>query len=120
MKKVLLLVVCLFFLVGCSRNEEKEIAVDFLAAKEKIINENAILIDVRTRDEYDKEHIDGAVLLTLDDINEDSVKDVIESKDSVIIVYCQSGNRSKQAVIKLNDLGYDEVYDLGSIDNWED
>jgi len=45
---------------------------------------------------------------------------VVESKDSVIIVYCQSGNRSKQAVIKLNDLGYDEVYDLGSIDNWED
>ena len=119
MKKVLLLVVCLFFLVGCSGNEQKEITVDFLAAKEKIINENAVLIDVRTRDEYDKEHIDGAVLLTLDDINEDSVKDVIESKDSVIIVYCQSGNRSHQALEQLKSLGYTEVYDFGAMSNWK-
>lgn len=118
MKKILLLVVCLFFLVGCSNNEE-DITVDFLGAKDKIINENAVLLDVRTQDEYDKGHIDGAVLLTLDDINEDSVKDVVESKKSVIIVYCQSGNRSSQAVTKLNKLGYDAVYDLGSINNWE-
>ena len=119
MKKILVCLVCLFFLAGCSEDVE-DYNVTYMEAKEKIINEEAILVDVRTEDEYNEKHIDGAVLLTLDEITEDSIKDIVDTKDDVIIVYCQSGNRSKQALNKLNDLGYSEVYDLGAMSNWEE
>ena len=70
-------------------------------------------------EEYDIDHLENAI-----NINSETIKYTIKGKikdyDTPIIVYCQSGRRSSQAVTKLNDLGYDEVYDLGSIDNWED
>lgn len=118
MKKLLIILLGVFCLVGCSSSDDS--TVSYLEAKEKIINEGAILVDVRTEEEYNTEHIDGAVLLTLDTINEESVASVIENKDTPIIVYCQSGNRSGQALDLLKDLGYSEVYDLGAISNWEE
>lgn len=120
MKKILLVFICMFFLVGCSNNSSDNTLVSYMEAKEKIINEGAILVDVRTEDEYDDEHIDGAILLTLDQINEDSAKDIIDDKNKVIIVYCRSGNRSSQAVTILNNLGYNNVYDLGAMSNWKE
>ena len=106
--------------VGCSGNNNDDGMVDYLEAKEMIINENAVLLDVRTQEEYDTSHINGSVLLTLDNITEDTVSAVINSKDTVIIVYCRSGNRSAQAKVKLEQLGYTNVYDLGSMDNWKE
>lgn len=121
MKKFLLVIVCMLCLVGCSDGKEDgDTSVSYLEAKEKIINENAVLIDVRTEEEYNEKHIDGAILLTLDDIDEDSIKNIVSDKDAVIILYCQSGNRSSQALTKLTDLGYKEVYDLGAMSNWEE
>lgn len=119
MKKILVFIICSFLLVGCSSDGNSK-NVSYREAKEKIINENAILIDVRTEEEYNAEHIDGAVLLSLDNINEDSITDIVDDKDDVIIVYCKSGNRSSQALTKLEDLGYNEVYDLGAMSNWEE
>lgn len=119
MKKFFIISLCLFFLVGCS-SDNNDKSVSYMEAKEKIINEGAILVDVRTEDEYNTKHIDGAVLLTLDEINADSIKDVVDSKDDVIIVYCRSGNRSNQALKLLEELGYTEVYDLGAMSNWEE
>ena len=118
MKKYLLIILCLFFLVGCSSNDNN--MVNYVEAKEKIINEGAILLDVRTQEEYDDGHIDGAVLLPLDSISEDSIKDVVDNNKTVIIVYCRSGNRRAQALEKLNDLGYENVYDLGAMSNWKE
>lgn len=118
MKKYLLIILCLFFLVGCSG--EKSNKVNYVEAKEKIINEGAILLDVRTKDEYDEGHIDGAVLLPLDSISEDSVKKVVDNNKMVIIVYCRSGNRSAQALEMLKELGYDNVFDLGAMSNWKE
>lgn len=120
MKRFLLIFIMVLFMVGCSSEGTNDISVNYLEAKEKIINEGAILVDVRTQEEYDTKHIEGAVLLTLDTIDEVSILDVADSKDDVIIVYCQSGNRSGQAVEKLNSLGYKNVYDLGSMSNWEE
>ncbi len=74
---------------------------------------DALIIDVRTKDEFNEKHIKGAQNIPLDEIN--SIK---EKKDKQIIVYCQSGNRSITAAKKLIDLGYTKVYNLGSIDNW--
>lgn len=119
MKKLIILLVGIICLVGCSSSSDNGL-ISYMDAKEQIINHGAILVDVRTLDEYNSNHIDGAILLTLDSINEDTALDVIENKDTPIIVYCQSGNRSSQAVTLLEDLGYTEVYDLGSINNWEE
>ena len=120
MKKFFLIFMCLSFLVGCSKQDDNDMIVTYLEAKEKIINEKAILIDVRTEDEYNESHIDGAVLFTLNTIDENTVTDVISSKEDVVIVYCRSGNRSAQALEKLNSLGYKNVYDLGAMSNWEE
>jgi len=117
MKKFIVLVLCFVCLCGCSN--ENDTIISLVEAKEKIINEGAILMDVRTEEEYNQEHIDGAVLLTLDTINEESVANVVSSKDDVIIVYCQSGNRSHQALEQLKSLGYTEVYDFGAMSNWK-
>lgn len=119
MKKFFVVIVCSFLLIGCS-SETEDKSVSYLEAKEKIINEGAILIDVRTKEEYNTEHIDGAILLPVDSIDENSIKDIVSDKDDVIIVYCQSGNRSSKALDTLESLGYTEVYDLGAISNWEE
>ena len=120
MKKLFILLLGAFLVSGCSNTKEDNGLISYIEAKEKIINEGAIVVDVRTEAEYNENHIVGAVLLTLDNINEDTVSNVINSKDTPIIVYCRSGNRSSQALIKLEDLGYTQVYDLGAIDNWEE
>lgn len=119
MKKLFVLFLGVFLLVGCSNNSDNGL-ISYKDAKEKIINEGAIVVDVRTLDEYNEKHIGGAVLLSLDTINEEAVANVIDSKETPIIVYCQSGNRSSQALTKLEALGYTNVYDLGSINNWEE
>ena len=119
MKKLFILVLCFICFSGCSSKEDNGL-ISYMEAKEMIINDGAILIDVRTEDEYNEKHIDGSVLLTLDTIDEEKALSVIASKDTPIIVYCQSGNRSGQALSKLEALGYTEVYDLGSINNWKE
>lgn len=119
MKKLFIFII-LFLLVGCSSNEDSNGLISYMDAKEKIINDGAIVVDVRTESEYNEKHIDGSILLTLDTIDENSVSNIINSKDTPIIVYCKSGNRSSQALTKLESLGYTEVYDLGSIDNWKE
>ena len=117
MKKYFLLLL-LFFMLGCSSSDDSN--VNYMKAKELIINNGAILVDVRTEDEYNSGHIEGAVLLTLDDIDKDTAYDVIGDVDNYVIVYCKSGVRSEEAYNKLKDLGYNNVYNLGSIDNWKE
>lgn len=121
MKKFVVILICSFCLVGCSdKNDNNENLISYVEAKEQIINYGAILMDVRTEEEYNEKHIDGAILVPLDTIDEDSVAVEVPNKETAIIVYCQSGNRSHQAVEKLKSLGYSNVYDLGAISNWKE
>lgn len=124
MKKILFYsLILIIILSGCSSdnsNKTNDEKVNYVQAKEMIINDGALMVDVRTKDEYDEGHIEGAVLLPVDEITEDSVKKIVDSKDSIMIVYCKSGVRSNQAAIKLKELGYKNVYDLGSISNWNE
>ena len=115
MKKLFILLVGIFLLSGCS-NESSNGLISYMDAKEKIINEGAVVVDVRTAAEYNENHIAGAINIPLDSIS----GAVSLNPDKPIIVYCQSGNRSSQALIKLKNLGYSDVYDLGSIDNWKE
>ena len=123
MKRVLMILFCICLLTGCGgekKVDKNDNVVSYMEAKEKIINDGAILLDVRTIDEYNEKHIDGAILLPLEEIEEDKISSIVNSKDSPIIVYCKSGNRSHQALLKLQALGYSEIYDLGAMSNWKE
>ena len=123
MKRYLLIIMllCCICFTGCSNEQKDSSKISYMEAKEKIINEEAILVDVRTQEEYDEKHIDGAVLLTLDYMaDENTVSSILPDKKHPIIVYCKSGVRSHQAIERLQSLGYDNVYDLGAMSNWKE
>lgn len=77
-----------------------------------------VIVDVRRKDEYDEGHIPGAVLIPNESIN-DSRPQELEDLDQVILIYCRSGNRSKQAAQKLSDIGYTKIYEFGGINTWD-
>ncbi len=79
------------------------------------LDEQGIIIDVRTNAEYNEGHLKESVNIPLDEI--ESITKKYSDKDSLLYLYCQSGTRSKEAVNKLIDLGYTNIYDLGGINN---
>lgn len=79
--------------------------------------EDYVILDVRTRDEYDSGHIPGAVCLPNEEIGSEDPA-VLPDKDQLVLVYCRSGNRSAQAARKLAVLGYTDVVDFGGINAW--
>ena len=86
-------------------------------AKERMEKEaDVIILDVRTQEEYDSGHIKNAVCLPNEDIL--SEPDILPDKGRQILVYCRSGNRSKQAAQKLADMGYENVLEFGGILDW--
>ena len=76
-----------------------------------------ILLDTRTREEYDQSHIPGALLIPHTEIAQ-RAEEELPDKDQVILVYCRSGNRSKQASEVLAELGYTHVKEFGGIHTW--
>jgi rhodanese-related sulfurtransferase len=79
--------------------------------------ETAILIDVRSENEYRYQRIEGAMLIPVDQIHELALQ-MIPDLTATYIVYCRTGNRSQNAVNILLQLGYEHVYDLGGILDW--
>lgn len=92
--------------------------IDHETAHNLIINENAVLIDVREEEEFALKHADGAVLIPVDSIDDFSAEQVIDTKATPIIVYCRSGNRSALAATRFDKLGYERIYDAGSMVGW--
>ncbi len=76
-----------------------------------------IIVDVRRQDEYDAGHIPGAVLIPNESIGTQMPAE-LPDLDQIILVYCRSGNRSKQASQKLADMGYTNIYEFGGINTW--
>ena len=120
MKRIFpLLLSLLLLLTGCGGNASgayQQITQE--AAKEMMDTQEVIILDVREQDEYDSGHIPGAVLLPVGAIDEDTAAEVIPEKDSTVLVYCRSGNRSKTASAALADLGYTNIYEFGGINTW--
>ena len=79
--------------------------------------EGCIILDVRTREEYDQGHIPGAILIPDTEI-EAKAADLLPDKDQLMLVYCRSGRRSKLAAQSLADLGYTNIRELGGILDW--
>ena len=121
MKRILALIFAmLLVLTGCgettAENSYQQITQE--EAKEMMDTQEAIVLDVREQHEYESGHILGAVLLPVGTITEDTAAAVIPEPDSVVLVYCRSGNRSKTASQALADLGYTNVYEFGGINDW--
>ena len=76
-----------------------------------------ILVDVRTAEEYAQAHIKGAILIPNETIDKTQPKE-LPDLNAEIIVYCRSGRRSRDASIKLAEMGYTNIYDLGGIKDW--
>lgn len=121
MKRILPLFFSLLLLfTGCggstADNSYQQITQE--EAKEMMDTQEVIVLDVREQNEYDSGHIPGAVLLPVGTIDEDTAAAVIPEKDSTVLVYCRSGNRSKTASSALAELGYTNIYEFGGINSW--
>ena len=77
-----------------------------------------IIVDVRREDEYAEGHIPGAILIPNESIENTPPED-LPDYDQIILVYCRSGRRSKEAAQKLADMGYANVYEFGGIIDWD-
>ena len=80
--------------------------------------ENYIILDVRTAEEYSDGHIPGAVNVPNETIGSDEIPE-LPDKEQMILVYCRSGNRSRQASEKLAEQGYTNVLEFGGINDWK-
>ena len=110
MKKIISVVLILLLLTACDSKYE---VINTNKALE-LIDNGAIVIDVRTKDEYNSGHIKNAINIPLDTIDYIDI-----DKDTIIIVYCASGIRSTEAAKKLYDLGFNNLYNLdGGLLNW--
>ena len=104
------------------KNRKQEVDMDYQQitpqeARERMeTNEDIVILDVRTREEYDSGHIKNAICLPNEDIRNEP--EILPDKRQEIFVYCKSGNRSKQAAGKLADMGYENVLEFGGILDW--
>jgi rhodanese-related sulfurtransferase len=124
---VALLAMCILFAAGCNANDKKEVSnmeknsytqITQEQAKAMMLEKNGhIIIDVRTREEYDDEHIPGAICIPNESIDIDR-PELLPDLNQIILVYCRSGKRSAQAAQKLADIGYTNVYEFGGIIEW--
>ena len=121
MKKICLALFILILSSSCifSKGEGyKRISMDeakTLMEKE----EGYILLDVRTKGEYESGYIPGAINIPLSDIDEKIISS-LPDKSQMILVYCRSGNRSREASDKLSKLGYSNVLEIGGINDWKE
>ncbi|NLM03724.1 MAG: rhodanese-like domain-containing protein [Clostridiales bacterium] len=81
-------------------------------------DQDLTIVDVRRLDEYEEGHISGAVLFTNEFITEETAAEMFPDKDQILLIYCRSGNRSKDASEKLSSYGYSNVYEFGGIITW--
>ena len=113
----------MMLLTACGQNNEnvqEAVYVNITAQQAKEImdsQEDYVILDTRTREEYDEKHIPGAILIPYDQILE-KAEDALTDKDQLILVYCRSGRRSKLAADDLVTLGYTNIKEFGGIIDW--
>ena len=130
MKKIILIIIILTIIiigVVCimnrkKRNIENEVIIKHVSMNDIVQimeeNENYIILDVRTQAEYNQGHIPNAICIPNETIDE-NVVNKLPDKNQMILVYCRSGNRSKQAAEKLKKLGYTNLIEFGGIIDWK-
>jgi rhodanese-related sulfurtransferase len=103
------------FIKSIKRNSKRSLNKKDLDKKEleKLLKDGAILVDVRSPQEYREGHLDGAILIPEYEIVSKH-SNTFKSKEEIIILYCTNGLRSKKAQRKLEKLGYKNVYNLSN------
>lgn len=109
-------------LCACTDTKENKEAVYMnITAEEakKIMDTESeyVILDVRTEEEFAQGHIPGAMLIPDYAIREEAEK-ALPDKDALILVYCRSGRRSKNAAETLAELGYTNIREFGGILDW--
>ena len=123
MKKLLIFALAVMLLTACGQaneNPKEAIYMNINAEQAKQMmdtEENYIILDVRTQEEYDEAHIPGAIVIPNTEI-EARAESELPDKDQMILVYCRSGRRSKLAADILAELGYTNIYEFGGIIDW--
>ena len=128
MKKIICVILLIVIVIGVilmlsfkENNKQNKQAIRYVSMDEikEIMNENTdyIILDARTIEEYNEGHIHNAICIPNETIDE-SVTTKLPRKDQLILIYCRSGNRSKQAATKLANLGYTNLVEFGGIMDW--
>lgn len=113
---VFLLCVMIFLMTGCGGNHYKHLTHD--EAREFMnSNPHAIILDVRSPEEYEKKHIYKAILVPIDDLRAGDFSKLPDKK-AVILVYCWTGRRASDAAEILAEQGYRNVYEFGGLIDW--
>lgn len=117
-------VVLLALLCGCAPQDEEKIEkmtytqITMDKAVEMMESESGyIILDVRTVEEFNERHIPGAICVPNESIGAEPIEE-LPQKDQLILVYCRSGRRSKEAAEKLSAMGYSNIYEFGGILDW--
>ena len=99
---------------------QQEVYLNISPEEAKVLmdtQEDYVILDVRTQEEFDAGHIPGAILIPNTEIA-DRAEQELPNKDQLLLVYCRSGNRSKQASQILVELGYTNIREFGGINDW--
>ena len=120
MKKVLPILLAALLLAGCAAPAE-EITYRQISMTDAVnmMEEETgyIILDVRTQSEFAEKHIPEAINVPNETIGTEEIPE-LPNKDQLILVYCRSGNRSKQASEKLAAMGYTNIVEFGGINDW--
>ena len=120
MKKIIPFLMALLLLAGCGAQSEESTYRQINAEEATTMMEEEssyIILDVRTAQEYSEKHIPGAINIPNETIGAEDIPE-LPDKEQLILVYCRSGNRSKQASEKLVKLGYTNIVEFGGINDW--
>jgi len=121
MKFLIPLFLSVLLLAGCGAAQEQSPTYRQITMDEAVtmMAEEAdyIILDVRTREEFANFHIPGAINIPNETIGTEEISR-LQDKNQLILVYCRSGNRSKQASEKLAALGYTNIVEFGGIIDW--
>ena len=123
MKRIIPILMALLLLSGCATQSAKKTYRQITMEEAVTMLEEETgytILDVRTAQEYSEKHIPGAINIANESIGTKDIPDIPElpDKDQLILVYCRSGNRSKQASEKLVKLGYTNIVEIGGINSW--
>ena len=120
--RLFLILLIVLLLTGCAVSTDKDVTytqITMSEAVEMMESESYyIILDVRRPDEFATGHIPNAINIPNESIGTDEISE-LPDKDQLILVYCRSGNRSKQASQKLVKLGYSNVVEFGGINDWK-
>lgn len=120
MKRIIPILMVLLLLSGCAtQSTEKTYRQITMEEAVTMMEEETgyTILDVRTAQEYSEKHIPGAINIANESIGTEDIPE-LPDKDQLILVYCRSGNRSKQASEKLVKLGYTNIVEIGGINSW--